>query len=342
MFDLKTPIEELKESITDNLIDYEKFIVNPKSINDIVKKFHNGELKKGFKIGIPCFDQHFVCKENELYALTGAKGGGKTTINQAIQIMQSIVNDLVWVCAFQENSDWSQKVNYLNYFFGVKSREIEQNKPEFYKLASDWIDKHFIFLDVETIKEALETTEYLVKKGVNVHALVLDPVNSFKSGFNDTGSGYNDGVETSRQVLRWVKKNCTVYISQHPNMFSQRNKDKKTTSSDAEGGWWLNKADFTWVVHREKDTNLNSIIVEDVRNKHTGGNRTSEDNQLIINWQTTTIDIIRGDEIHKNVIQHLVRKHKPIDYEFEYLEEAKEILPKITVKDAFDIEDCPF
>lgn len=324
----------------ENEIDYNKFVVNPESINKTVKSFFNGEIKKGYEIGISCFDEHFVCKENELYALTGKKGGGKTTINQAIQIMHSIVNGLIWVCAFQENSDWGQKVNYLNYFFGEYAKDVEKREPEKYKLVSDWIDEHFIFLDVEDIKTALDVTEYLIKtKKIKVHALVLDPANSFQSGFSNTGNGYADGVETARKVLRFTEKLCTVYISQHPNITSQRNKDRIITSYDAEGGWWLNKASFTWVIHREKDTNFNHIIVEDVRNKHTGGSRTNQENQLIIDWQVTRINILRGSEIYENVIQYLVRKHNPLNINYDYLPETKEIIPNQNINDAFGVDN---
>ena len=323
--------------------DFNKFIVNPKGINKTIQDFFNGDIKKGYEIGIPCFDEHFVCKENELYALTGKKGGGKTTINQAIQIMHSIVSDLVWVCAFQENSDWGQKLNYLNYFLGEHANIIKNTNPKLYNKASKWIDAHFIFLDVETIKDALDTTKFLIENGTKVHALVLDPANSFQSGFANTGNGYADGVETARKVLRFTEKYCTVYVSQHPNITAQRNPDRIITSYDAEGGWWLNKASFTWVIHRVKDTHKNNIIVEDVRNKHTGGSRTDLYNELIIEWLVTTINIIQGDDIHINVIQYLVRKHNPINFDYEYLPETEEILPSLTSNEAFEFsEQLPF
>ena len=331
MFDL----DKINEKIQVEDIDYSKFVVNPESINKTVKSFFKGEIKQGYKIGIPCFDDHFVCKKNELYALTGKKGGGKTTIKMSIQMMHSVVSGLVWVCAFQENSDWGQKVNYLNLFLGDFAKDVEQKNPKLYKQASDWIDKHFIFLDVEDIKTALDVTQFLIDNGTDVHALVLDPVNSFQSGFKDTGNGYSDGVETARKVLRFTEKVCSVYVSQHPNISAQRNADRIITSYDAEGGWWLNKASFTWVIHREKDTNLNHIIVEDVRNKHTGGGRTSAENQLIIDWSPTIIKIKRGLEVYENVIQYLVRKHNPLNVDYDYLPETKEILQPATTKEAF-------
>jgi energy-coupling factor transporter ATP-binding protein EcfA2 len=330
MFDLKHTPSEPQEQV-----DFEQYIVSNSSINSSVQAFYNGEIPKGFSIGIPCFDEFFVCKQNELYALTGKKGEGKTTIQMAIQIMQSIANGLVWVCAYQENKDYSQKINYLDYLLGESAAGVRIKNPKLYNKAINWIDAHFIFLKVEDIKTALEVTKHLIATGVKVHALVLDPINSFVSGFNTTGNGYSDGVETARKVQRFVEDYCSVYVSQHPNMTAQR-ADKPVTSYDAEGGWWNNKADITFTINRERGTSLNNIGVENVRTKHTGGNRTDPDNPLIINWRMAIIDIFQGENKHINVIQYLIRKHNPLSFDHEYLEETKEIIT-VEPAEAFDV-----
>jgi hypothetical protein len=327
-----------------NEFDYKKHIVNPESINNTVEQYLRGEIQRGFEIGIKCFDEHFVCKEKSLYALTGKKGKGKTTINKIIQLMQSIVNGLVWVVAFQENSDWGNKVEYLQYFLGEHAKDVKEKKPELYKKASDWIDKHFIYLDVETIEDAIKVTEYLVKDGVKVHALLLDPVNSFEFGYKDTGSTFSDGVYSSKKVLRWCKKNISIYVSQHPTIRAQREKEN-VTPFDAEFGFWNNKAHFTWCINRENETNENKIEVFNVREKLTGGSPTSIDEPLIIEWFPTKINIRKGGEVYENVIQYLVRKHNPLNYDYDYLPETKEIIPKASIDDAFGLnneKDMPF
>lgn len=325
-----------------NEFDYKKHIVNPQSINNTVEKYLNGEIQRGFEIGIKCFDEHFVCKEKSLYALTGKKGKGKTTINKIIQLMQSIVNDLIWVVAFQENSDWGNKVEYLQYFLGEHARDVKEKEPKLYKMASDWIDKHFIFLDVETIEDAIKVTECLVKDGIKVHALLLDPVNSFEFGYKDTGSTFSDGVYSSKKVLRWCKKNVSIYVSQHPTIRAQREKES-VTPFDAEFGFWNNKAHFTWCINRENETNQNRIEVFNVREKLTGGNPTISDDPLIIEWFPTKINICKGGEFYQNVIQYLVRKHNPLNYNYDVIPEAKEILPNINPNEAFFNEnDIPF
>ena len=240
IFNIENPSDLISEI---NDFDYKKYIVNSESLNNQVKDFFDGKIQKGYKIGIPCFDEHFVCKEKSLYALTGKKGKGKTTINKIIQLMQSIVNDLIWVVAFQENSDWGNKIEYIQYLLDDFAFDIKKNKPELYEKASDWIDRHFIFLDVETIEQAIKVTECLVSDGVKVHGLLLDPVNSFEFGYKDTGNTFSDGVYSSKKVLRWCKKNVSIYVSQHPTIRAQREKEV-VTPFDAEFGFWNNKAHF--------------------------------------------------------------------------------------------------
>lgn len=334
MFDLNTPEEDHKEDILKDDTDYSKFIVNPNLINNTVQQYYDGAIHTGYKIGVKHFDNHFVCKEKSLYALTGKKGKGKTTINKIIQLMQSIVNDLVWVVAFQENSDWGNKIEYLQYFLGGFSKEVIKDNPELHKKASEWIDKHFIFLDVEDIETALKVTEHLINTGTKVHAVLLDPVNSFESGFKDTGNSFSDTVFTAKKVMRWAHKNISVYVSQHPTIRAQREKDS-ITPFDAEFGAWNNKADFTWTINRADDTSENEIGIWNVREKLTGGEPTSADDPLLIEWFPTKINIKQGGEIYENTIQYLLRKHNPINVEYDYLPETKEILPTVSLDDAF-------
>jgi len=340
MDDKKDFIELVNDEKPTEEFDYKKHIVSSESINSDVEKFYSGKIKKGFTIGIECFDNHFVCKEKSLYALTGKKGKGKTTINKIIQLMQSIVNDLVWVVAFQENSDWGNKIEYLQYFLGDFATDVRKSNPEYYQKASDWIDNHFIFLDVENIETAIKVVECLIKDGVKVHALLLDPVNSFEFGYKDTGNTFQDGVYSSKKVLRWCKKNVSVYVSQHPNIRAQREKEA-VTPFDAEYGFWNNKAHFTWTINRADD-NENIIGVVNVREKLTGGYPTDVDEPLIIQWFPTKINIVKGSEIHINVIQTLMKKHNPLNMKEGFYPDEEQ-LPVLDFEEAFgDDNDNPF
>jgi len=304
-------------------IYYSKFIVNKNKINTDLLDFFNGKIKRGYKSGIYLLDKHFIFKDNEFYVLTGKKGSGKTTITQALQLIGSISNDLIWVVCFQENSEWSMKLNYMNYLLGDFALNIKKTNLELYKKVSDWVDEHFIFIEVDDIKTALYVTKNLIKKGKKIHAVLLDPINSFRNGFQETGNGYSDGVVAATEILKFTKK------------WANQRKLEAVTSYDAEGGWFLNKASFTYVIDREKGTNLNKIIVENVRNKHTGGSETDSENPLILEWSPNNINIRYNNDIHKsvNVIQKIILENGL----FELTESSKNELIESN-KNEFDRE----
>ena len=142
--------------------DYSKFLVDNKDVNNDLNDFVDGRIEHGYTLGISCFDEYYVAKKFEFYGIVGKKGRGKTTINQAIQVAHSVANGLIWVVAFQENSAWSMKLNYLNYLLCDFAKDVKKNNYPLYKKALKWMEEHSIFLKVETIKEALETTQYLI------------------------------------------------------------------------------------------------------------------------------------------------------------------------------------
>ena len=327
------------------------FIDDNSKMQDKLKDFLTGKIKRGYKVGVEAFDNHFAFKKNEFYVMTGKKGSGKTTINQALQVMASIVNDLIWVVAFQENENWAMRLNYMNFLLGDNANYILKAEPKRYKIVSDWIDKHFIFLNVDTLSEALDMTENLIENGTDVYGLVLDPVNSFENDLGDGGNSYSDGVKSGQHLLKYSLNVCSIFLNQHPIMSGQRQQGA-ITSYDGEGGWFLNKASFTYVINRE-DGNNNELIVENVRNRHTGGNSTDKENPVIIEWFPTKINIRYkdGSFSSENVIQAMIMKHKPFVYD-GMEKQAKQIsdaefdrtIPNATVTEAFgdDKSDVPF
>ena len=323
--------------------DYSKFLVDNKDVNNDLNDFVDGRIEHGYTLGISCFDEYYVAKKFEFYGIVGKKGRGKTTINQAIQVAHSVANDLIWVVAFQENSAWSMKLNYLNYLLCDFAKDVKKNNYPLYKKALKWVEEHFIFLKVETIKEALETTQYLIEeKDIDVHAVFLDPINSFDSGYYNSGNSYQDMVDTSKKILRHSKDVCSVHVSQHPTMSGQR-QEEDVNSFQAEGGAILNKASFTYAINRDSGSSNNRISVDNVRNRHTGGNETSADNPVILNWSPTKIglgNLIEGVK-EQNIIHELKKIYNPLNEDFG--EKEPETLPTIDVQEAFgNVEDLPF
>lgn len=338
---MRKPINPDKEIIEEVEFNYKDYIVNPESINSDLDDFISGRIPQGFKSGCHILDNHFVAKKNEFYIVTGKKGQGKTTIYQILQLMFSITNNLKWVVAFQENSNWSMKYSLMNYLLSGYTNEIKKTNPKKYNIASYFIDKHFIFIKVEDIKTATLIAKGLIDDGVDIHGLLLDPINSFKSGWYDTGNGYQDGINTSLEMLKFAKETCSIHITQHPNMSGQR-QEGAVSSYQAEGGWFLNKAHNTCAINRDYQGTMlpsskghwNMLSVENVRNKFTGGAQTEKENPVIIEWSPTDINIFMKDtpQIREDkVIAGLVKKYGIF---------GNNDVPKITSNEAFI--DVPF
>ena len=323
---------------------HKKHLITHDSINKNIDDYISGKIEQGFRSVSENLNEHYLFKKNEFYLCTGKKGDGKTTINQTLQILGSICSDLIFVVAFQENSEWSMKLNYMNYLCGDFAKNYKNKNPKEFKVISDWLDKHFYFIEVESVKEACDFTEDLItNKGVKVHALFLDPVNSFMNGWQDTGNAYADGKILGIKILNFSKKLCSVHVSQHPTMSAQRS-DEDVTSYDGEGGWLLNKASFTYCINR-KNNNENELTVDNVRNKHTGGDTTEKENPLVLYWFPTKIDIgfRSGFNKDEDVIQEALRVHNPFNMEYKEFKEDKP-LQTASVFEAFGStsEEMPF
>lgn len=332
---MSRPLIKINEDHKVDEFNYKNHIINPNSINEDLDDFITGKIPQGFRSQVHILDNHFVSKKNEFYIVTGKKGQGKTTIYQILQLLFSISNGLIWAVAFQENSSWSMKLNLMNLILGEFARDVKRSDLKRYNKASDWLDKHFIFIEVDSIKTATEVAKGLIDDGVDIHGLLLDPINSFKNGWQDTGNGYADGVAASLELLKFSKEVCSVHITQHPNMSGQR-QEGAVSSYQAEGGWFLNKAHNTCAIHREAGSSNNELRVEHVRNKHTGGDQTEADNPVIIEWSPTLINIfMKNSPSHKdeNVVCQLVDKHNIL--------ELKENTPiqAATLSEAFGEED---
>lgn len=307
-------IDKNKKHEAPSLKNLDNLIVSNEGINNDINNFLTGKIKKGYLTGIEALDNHFTAKENAFYVNLGKKGIGKTTITSLLHLLYSITNDLIWVVAFKENENWSIKLGFLYLLLGKKKNEIK-DKTHYYN-ALNWLDSHFYFVNSDSVKDTFDVTRMLIKKGVKVHGVFIDPINSFSSGFSDTGNGFVDGNVTALEMLNFTRKVCSVHISQHPTMANQR-KTERLTSYDAEGGWFMNKADFTYVIHRDKSTNVSEIIVENVRNKLTGGDTTDLEKAIALSWSPFNINIgyIGGDCKETNVIQKLILKHKPFIFD---------------------------
>jgi hypothetical protein len=91
-----------------------------------------------------------------------------------------------------------------------------------------------------------------------------------------------------------------------------------------EGGWYLNKASYTYYINR-RGKNENEFSVDNVRNKQTGGNTTDIENPVVIYWHPTKIDIgYRMGDTELDVIGQVKRKYNPLNETFKPKKEFQE------------------
>jgi len=336
-----------EEEVKDTIFDYKKFIVSENELNGKLKDYLTGKIKKGYGINKPLLDNVIVCKTKEMFACVGKKGRGKTTIQQIFFLMWAMVNDLVFVLCLQENDTSLSKKDLLGYLLGCKPSDALKNDLELYNKAVKWLDEHFIFLrDIDSFKQATEVTEAIISDGKFVQALFLDPANTFESGWFDGGS-WADEKKTAKKLLKFAKKTCSLYLSQHPTMSAQR-REGDVHSADAEGGHLLNKSDFTWVVNRDNGSSQNRITVDNVRNKYTGGGITHPENPLILHWQPYNIDLEHNGQKEMDIIQKIRYRYNPLKEIFinqiggGFKEKTE--LPKPSINEAFGTGeyDVPF
>lgn len=324
-----------------DVFDYEKHIINKDNVNKRLEDYLYGRIPKGYGTGFEVLDDVIVCKINEMLACVGKKGRGKTTIEEILLLMWAMANDLTFVLALQENDEALEKMNLLGYLFGESPKLVERENKELYKKGVEWLDKHFIFIEVDSFKEATDTVIGMIKDCKKIDGLFCDPVNSIESGFKDTGNSYSDEKNTAKELLKFSKKYCSVFLSQHPTMAAQRSPED-INSYSAEGGHFLNKSHFTWAINRDNGSNVNRISVDNIRNKYTGGNVTHPDTPLLLKWNPYKIDIEHKGIIEEDIIQKIRKTYNPLNEVFtELLDnviEKKEI-PLGNLEDAFEVYD---
>ncbi len=279
-----------------------------------------------------------------MFACTGKKGRGKTTIQEIFFLMWAMVHDLNFVLCLQENDNSLSRMNMLGYLLGCNPKEILDNDPELYNKAVNWLDKRIIYLDdIDTLKQSTDVTAEIIKNDRPIQALFCDPVNTFESGWFDTGNSHKDDKKTAKKILNFSQKIYSTFLSQHPTMSGQR-AEGDANSYSAEGGYYLNKAHFTWAINRDNGDNINRISVDNVRNKYTGGSVTHLEDPLLLIWSPYDVGFMKEGVQETNVIQRIRRRYNPLKEVFNEFKEEKQPLPTVSSSEAFgDVDgNIPF
>ena len=270
-----------------------KYLMSYDKIWEKIEDFQEGRIEVGLGTSMEALDNWFRFRKNALVTFLAKMNVGKTTIVQWLQVLGSKVHGLKWVILSVENSEDDYVSELLSFYLSDDPVKVKKQNPKKYKDAQNFIEEHFFFLDnVEDIETALSVTKVL-KSLFDVFAIFIDPINSVKPSKKVANWDYSIATSSKREMLKFRLRVCSVWISMHPNIGTQR-VDGIPKSVDAEFGVLANGADISNVFDRDKGSingNVTEWKIDKVRSKRLGGQITDSNNPIQLFYKTHFFDV---------------------------------------------------
>ena len=272
-------------------------IINFEDHLNKIKEVRSGNLKEGLKLDIPEIDEYFRFKTSNFNVILGHANTGKTTLVLYLMLMYSVKHNLRWLIFSSENEPYTLIKKLIEFLEGNVINKIEELH---FKNRSDWVDKHFKFIDpnqLYSFKNILDLAT-AIKKGWNYDGLMIDPYNSMVKDKHliKNLNGHEYDYYATSEIRVFCKTNqISVWLNTHASTDSLRKKHGERheyfghpippMASDVEGGGkFVNRADDFLVIHRyiQHPTEwMNSLIhVRKIKDVDTGGRPTPMDSPI--------------------------------------------------------------
>ena len=261
---------------------------------DKLNKIRKGEIKQGYSLGIPDFDEYFKLKLSSFNIVLGHSNVGKTTTVLYLMLLYTIKHKLRWLIYSSENEAYTIIRKLIEFLEGLPINKIEEKTLN---ERAQWIDKYFKIIDPNTLynyKELLSLGGQ-IKKAWDYHGFMIDPYNSLvidKQELRGISKHDYDYQAASEMRLFAQKNNITIWLCMHavtealrkthPASHEYAGHPIPPMMSDAEsGGKWGNRANDFLVCHRytqhELDWMYSLIHVRKVKDIDSGGRPTTLD-----------------------------------------------------------------
>lgn len=270
---LKKTIEDAKEIPIDGV----------SSVRNWEKEYdsflENG-MNKGFTIDKPAFDKMFSTYTGQYIVVTGIPSSGKSDWVDEMCIGYNAKYGWKTVYASPEN-----KPNVIHAakleakICGQWINKKEQINSDWHKLAKEFIDSNFKFIDLDSydLDEVLIRTKRLIAK-YGIKCLVIDPYNKvrLKSSLNKNTNEYtNDYLIKIDDFAR--NNDILIFLVAHP--VKPSGEERKTYEPDfysiKGGGEFYDMSPHGLLVHRNFELDMVMIKVLKVKFAHLGENRAS-------------------------------------------------------------------
>lgn len=294
-------------------------VIELNDFEDELDALYDKGLMQGAKIGIPAFDRLCTFDTKRLCVVTGIPSSGKTEFLEEMTIRLNL--NYGWKCAYFSPESLPESFHASRIIsrivgkrFGKDSMPINE-----YKQAKIYVNNNFFFNNPENwdIDTILEKFKFIVRrKGVKM--VVIDPYNNISIKSNGNVAG--DVNETLEKMQKFAQKNDVLFfLMAHPK---NMNKDAETgkfpppTMYDISGGAnFYNKADFGLTIHRNKEENTVSVIINKIKFSHLGRNGECKFHFNINNarYVSCPLDVSKEGEIiydNSNWLVHKLEKQE--------------------------------
>ena len=254
-------VEALKDVVSKSQPLPLKGVYSAKSyIQDVQDIFAKG-VGSGESTGIASIDDLFTIAEGQLSVVTGVPSSGKSEFVD--QIMVNLAQNCSWkfaVASFENPPHFhiaklSEKIVGKAFFEGDAERMTNKELTD----CSNFIDKHFVFLDsrdgaVSTIDSIIDRAKQAVMR-LGIRGLVIDPYNYIEKNTQSDESQSISSILT--KVTAFAKAHGVhVWFIAHPAKMYPREDGSMpipTGMSISGSAAWFAKADLGVTVHRVGD-----------------------------------------------------------------------------------------
>jgi len=297
------------------LIDYNKELEH-------LDKIRKGEIKEGYKLGIPAIDEYFRFKKGNFNVILGQANVGKTSMALYLMLLYSLRHDIKWVVFSSENEPYSIIRKLIEYLL---AEPINKLTDESYQYGIKVIKIFFKFISPEklyTYKDLIRLGE-AYKAAWDYQGILIDPYNSLikDNEMSKNIDGHSYDYQAMTELRQFCKRNdISMWLNVHAVTSAIRIKHPlghefagyptPPSSGDVEGGAkFVNRSDSFLIVHRYKSHpslwNETQMIISKIKETESGGRPTPLDEPIKLKSMINNVGFeIDGQNILETVLQN--------------------------------------
>ena len=221
-----------------------------------INNFAEGKIQLGLTTGSDYVDKHWRFKKN-FTIINGHSNVGKTTFLLFLLVTSARLHGWKWLIYTSENRTASVKVKLMQF---LMDEEVNRMSYEVRKIAFEWVNDHFIFINNDKVLSYFDLIVYCEKmrKQHHIDGFFIDPYNSLRVDLTSQAKGVHQyHYEAASEFLTYATSSqMALYLNTHAVTEAQRMKDRDGypippyAEQTEGGGLFVNRSDDFLTVHR--------------------------------------------------------------------------------------------